>query len=266
MLFMDRAILGEAEVVGWADGTYQPDRGTGRWAFHSDFPPRSVEIVNTHWLMEHGADIVIATVGGTRPGMAALAQDLGALYVDHYGNMGDVPRGGVLLRSVFGAGGVLYHPEFHRVPWTPPSGQRVGSFHASFPTLVDCFQRWRDLRTEDWHVYGTLENPLFPHEVAQRRSDCAAIWHCKDADGYGFGIHEAFAAGRPVIGHAYHYADKLAEPLFVRGVTYVEPGDDVRGVIASPVTMGMAAAARFDELVDFDGEAEAIAEYLGNER
>jgi len=264
MLFVDRAILGPADLVAWADGTYQKDEGTGRWPFHTDFPPRAVEVASTNWLKEHGADIIIATTSINRPSMSALAHDLGALLVNHFGNQGEKPFGEVALRSIEGEGGLLYHPEFHRVPWVPPSGKRVGAFHASFPTLSDCFRLWQERATEDWQVYGVPGNPLSPYEVAQARSDCAAIWHCKDADGYGFGVHEAFASGRPVVGHAAHYEDKLAEPLFVRGVTYVEPTDDVRGVIENPVTMGMAAIARFEGLVDFDGEAEAIASYLGN--
>lgn len=265
MLFVDRAILGPAELVGWADGTYHKDTGLGRWGFHTDFPPRTVEIVSTHWLMEHGADIVIATVGGTRGAMRALASDLGALYVDHLGNQVDAPIGSVILRSVAGGPGILYHPEFHRVPWTPPVGTRVASFHNSFATMP-CRNLWDRWAGPDWHLYGTPADALYPYAVAQARSECAVIWHCKDADGYGFAVHEAFASGRPVIGHAYHYAGKLAEPLFVRNVTYVEPEDDVHGVVANPVTMGMAAIARFDELVDFVGEATTIAEYLGNER
>lgn len=262
MLFVDRAILGECDLVAWADGIYQKG-GKGRAPGRSEFG-RTVEVADTDWLLEHGADIVIGTTGVNRVRMRALADQLDALYVDHVGNPWDFTTGETVLRSMVigGPQGILYHPEFHRVPWTPPKGKRVGVFHTSFATLP-CRSLWDALCDPEWVMYGS-EVPLEPGEVAQARSACVAAWVCKDQDGYGFAVHEAFASGRPVIGHAAHYTGKLAEKLFVRGVTYVEPEDDVRAVLADPEPMGRAAMARFAQLVDFDAEATAIAEYLGS--
>lgn len=258
MLFLDR--LGYEDLVAWADGTYhKPDAPQSD--FHSDFPGRVVSIVTTDWLKEHGADIVISTVSGTRQPMKALAKELGALYVDHVGNVWDAPIGDVVLRSVAGSYGLEYHPEFHRVPWTPPQGRRVGSFHSNF-AVMDCKRDWDRLKTPEWELYGVPENPLYPWEVAPARAACAAIWHCKDTDGYGFAVHEAFAAGRPIIGHARHYEGKFAEPLFIHGVTYLEPDDDIFRAIEHPVDMGLNARERFDALVDFATEADAIRSYL----
>jgi hypothetical protein len=171
----------------------------------------------------------------------------------------------VVLRAAYGKGteGLVYHPEFHRVPWVPPTGNTIGAFHASFQGLK-CATLWAEAerRHPEYRFvqYGTADALLRPHEVAQARSDCIAIWHCKDADGYGFGVHEAFASGRAVIGHASHYAGKLAEPLWWDKVTHLEPGDWGTDL----AVIGAKGRDHFDNLVDFDREAEMVAEYLGS--
>lgn len=249
------------ELVAWADGHYQPDRGLSKWTTHADFPPRSVQVVSTDWIREHGAQLLVATVGANRQPMKALAAEIGAIYLDHVGNAWDEPIGEAALRSVAGSYGIPYHPEFHRVPYRPPNGNRIGAFHGSLAVSA-CRTHWdramRDHSEYDFQLYGTTANPLFPYQVAGAMADCLAIWHDKDADGYGFTVHEAFASGRAVIGHGAHYTGKFAAPLFVRGVTYLEPEDELRGL----VDIGLAARERFAALVDFDAEAAAIRAYL----
>jgi hypothetical protein len=197
--------------------------------------------------------------------MRSFAEHFGALYVDHIGNAWDQPIGPNILWAVKNGGtsGVTYHPEFHRVPWVPPTGNRIGTFHASFSGLA-CATLWAaeaERHPEyEWVQYGTVEALLRPHEVAQARSDCIAIWHCKDADGYGFGVHEAFASGRAVIGHASHYEGKLAEPLFSQGWTHLEPGDDMNRDVLRLV--GGNGGDLFQMSVDFDAEADMVRDYL----
>jgi hypothetical protein len=260
MLFVDRAILGEAELFGWVDGHYQAKVGYGTEEF-GRFPV----LVSSEWLKRMGADIVISTVGGTREPMRSLAESVGALYIDHIGNAWDQPIGPNILWAVTNGGtsGVTYHPEFHRVPWVPPTGNRIGSFHASF-AHSPC-RKWWDEASEahpeyEWRIFGTIEDQLRPHQVAQARSDCIAIWHCKDADGYGFGVHEAFASGRAVIGHKSHYEGKIAEPLFGQGWSHLEPGDTLDPMHFDAI--GRFARAEFDSLVDFDAEADMVRDYL----
>ena len=258
MLFVDRAILGEAELIVWADGFYAMSGPQAEEFGRTPMAYRDIE----------SADIVISTVGGTRDRMRSLAERTGALYVDHIGNAWDQPIGDTVLWAVTndGESGVTYHPEFHRVPWVPPTGNTIGAFHASFSGLP-CATLWADAQQKHpeyrFVQYGTPDALLRPHEVAQARSDCIAIWHCKDADGYGFGVHEAFASGRAVIGHRSHYKGKIAEPLFVQGVTYLEPGDSlmVRDRLRE---VGIGSRTAFRTLVDFDREAEMVAEYLGS--
>lgn len=248
------------ELRAWRDGIY-----VNADQHHSDFPPRRITVESdpVAWL----PDIVIATVSTDRVPMRRLARAVGALYVDQTGNAWDEPIGDVVLRSMVlpDDPGVLYHPEFHRVRWTKPSGHRVGVFHGTFPGLY-CYADWARMATADWTIYGTIDSLLKPFEVAHARASCVGTWVCKDADGYGFAVHEAFASGRVIIGHASHYAGQLAEPLFIRGKTYLEPGDDIAAALADPVPWGRAARERFNEVVDFDAEADAIAAYLAAAR
>lgn len=258
MLFVDRAILGPAELLVWVDGHYVTRGGPQTQEFG-----RKPWAMTTAALQETGSvAIVISTVGGTRGAMDTVAGNLGALYVDHIGNAWDEPVGKTVLRAAYGPGekGIVYHPEFHRAPWTPPVGERIGSFHASLHESP-CGALWHAERTKhpeyEWTAYGGSGRLLRPADVAHARAGCIAQWHCKDADGYGFGVHEAFAAGRAVIGHGYHYRDKLAEPLFVRGSTYLEPGE-----WGDFTEIGYNAVERFEELVDFNAEAQTVKAYL----
>jgi hypothetical protein len=245
------------ELVAWQDGHYVRTP-----THHADFPPRRVTVVTTDQVLRLPPEIVLATTGINRQRMRALAGEIGALYVDHVGNPWDQPISEVVLRSMElpANKGIAYHPEFHRLPWEPPAGKRVGVFHTSFATLP-CREDWDRHATADWLMYGA-EVPLMPFQVAAARQACVGTWVCKDTDGYGFAVHEAFASGRVIIGHAAHYAGKFAEPLFERGVTYLEPGDDIEVALADPVPWGLRARERFESLVDFEAEAAAVATYL----
>ena len=87
-------------------------------------------------------------------------------------------------------------------------------------------------------------------------------------DGFGHVIHNWAAIGRPLIGHASHYAGKLAEGLWEDGVTCIDL--DRHGVGELPglldsldnVAMGRAIRDRFESLVDYDEEAEQIRALL----
>ena len=183
----------------WADGHYVTDIG-----------PQTEEFGRTSCGVQPGPDRGTGRHrhqhGGRDAGPdAGLAERSGALYVDHIGNAWDQPIGDTILWAVTNGGesGVTYHPEFHRVPWVPPTGNTIGSFHASFQGLhaPRCGPIWpRGTRSTAGSSTGPSRRSCGPHEVAQARSDCIAIWHCKDADGYGFGVHEAFASAVPSSG------------------------------------------------------------------
>lgn len=264
LLFEDRAILGPVDLVAIVDGYYHTEPGPV-W---SDFPGRRIRAVTREYLRVKGVDLVIATTDRNREPFRTLADSVGALYVDHCGNAWDKPVAPLVLRSKTPDSdpGLLWHPEFHRVTPTDPALAPipVGSFNATF-VRGRCRPLWDGIAGPDWHLFGRVEDPILPWKVAEARDRCRAIWHCKDADGYGFGVHESFASGRPVIGHAEHYDGRLASPLFVRGETYIEPEDDVLGLLADPDrlrAMGRAASERFAQIVDFDREAEEVRAFL----
>jgi len=250
MLFEDRL---DGELRVWQDGYYV--RGSEH---HADFPPRKVAVLSTDQVRAWQPDIVLSTVGGTRLRMRDLAHEIGATYVDHIGNAWDEPISERVLWSVQHEDVAFYHPEFHRVPWTVPKGRRIGSFHASFEHS-QCREYWNMAKTAhpdyEFVMYGTAEHQLYPWQVADAMASCVAIWHCKDADGYGFTVHEAFASGRPIIGHRYHYEGKLAEPLFRAGQVEPERLDEA---LFDPEWWGRAARRSFEETVDFDAEAARI--------
>lgn len=256
LLFLDRAILGPAELRAWEDGSYVKAGHPP----HQDWPERGpIPTADESW----EPHLVIATVDATRIRMRELARRVGALYVDHLGNQwDDALEGTAVLRSRAGERGQLYHPEFHQVPWTAPTGRHVASFHNSFAELP-CAQLWAALADDGWVMYGTPGHPLTPDQVALARRQVVATWVCKEADGYGFAVHEAFASGRAVIGHRSHYDNRLARELFQPG-SYLEPNDTpgIMAMLRDPEPLGRAARARFLELVDFDQEALAVKAYL----
>ena len=102
-----------------------------------------------------------------------------------------------------------------------------------------------------------------------------AIWHSKKwSDGFGHVVHRAFSVGRPVFGYAGYYADKLAGPLWVDGVTSIdisrrsheETLAELRRLRDDPeryLRMCEASAARFREVVSFDEDADKVAALLG---
>jgi hypothetical protein len=94
-------------------------------------------------------------------------------------------------------------------------------------------------------------------------------WHDKvTGDGFGHVIHGWAAVGRPLIGHASHYSGQMAGPLWDDGVTAI---DLDKHTVAEAldlmdrwdnVAMGRAIRDRFDELVDYDAEAELVRALL----
>jgi len=110
--------------------------------------------------------------------------------------------------------------------------------------------------------------------VAERMRAAGWVWHDKagyrgatPGDGYGHVLFNAASIGRPLIGHASHYAGQMGEGLWIDGETCIDldrhsPEDALRRIRTigprEHEDMGAAIRGRFDTLVDFDAEAEAI--------
>jgi len=197
---------------------------------------------------------------------------------------------------------VIYHQEFSldtfHEQWPPAEANTVASFvncypeGPSYPAFLEFARAHPDLA--EFKVYGATgqpswADPAVPYtdefqrgdigpvpDVADAMRAARLIWHTKHwSDGFGHTIHNAFAVGRPVLGFQRYYQDKFAGPLWQEGVTSydIEHLDhaDLAALIHRLIRdderhlrMSQAAAARFRDLVDFDGEADAIQAMLAD--
>lgn len=110
-------------------------------------------------------------------------------------------------------------------------------------------------------------------ETAKKMREAAFIFHVKPGgDGFGHVIHNAYAVGRPLITRPSHYRGQLAEQLLVPG-TFIDLDRYGRGEVKNILTrlmfdpdslerMGRLAAQRFDEVVNYEREAQEIQAWL----
>lgn len=182
---------------------------------------------------------------------------------------------------------IFYHQEFdldifHTTP--VPETRKIYSF-------INCLQQQMPLA---WSDFTGLEmilqaragfefksyggqcrdgNMNGPVELADKMREASMIFHEKEGgDGFGHIIYNAYAVGRPVITRRRFYKDRLAEELLIPG-TFIDM-DEYNLPSASNLIerlgydtdelrlMGVRAAERFREVVDYAKEAEEIREWL----
>jgi len=270
--------------AGWAsldDGTYlssDPHR-----------PERAIYGVDVAGAKSREWAFVIATVQDNQRGFHRLANDLGAKYALQVGNTNQAvdwgldPLALVSSEVPIRGRGILYHQEF----------DAEGAFGQTDPTaptapirsFVNCFGSTPCQRVFD-EVRAMLPDREFTShgidgpdgnvetvaDIARLMRESAWGWHDKvQGDGFGHVIHDWAAIGRPLIGHAAHYRDLMAEPFWVDGVTCIdldkhsttEVAERLRTITADEhLAMCRAIRAVFDEHVDFAAEAERIREFL----
>lgn len=241
-------------------------------------------------------DAVLSSVPANDPGLWRFAREVGARFGIHIGNEGQQSRWDLADFAWVSSAlpykppvpSVTYHQPFSledfRFEWPPAFPWDVSSFVQCFPENREPYAEFLRLARMapdlSWNVYGAYgSHPLDEFargnlettpDVAQAMRGSRVIWHSKSwSDGYGHVIHNAFAVGRPVVGRASYYRGKMAEPLWVEGVTSFDidrrspdeivallrrlrDDDDYHRFISTN------AAVRFREVVDFDGEAEEI--------
>lgn len=245
-------------------------------------------------------DVVLSSVPANADGFSRLARETGAAWGIHVGNQ-------------WGDEAWQKRPDFAIVTTTSPVPADVrhvvvhqefslADFHYERPagfgpirSFVNCFQETpeypkfqqtaRSAPEFTWDVYGAVGTGTADEFtrgdlhgtalVAERMREAGAIWHAKHwSDGFGHVIHNAFAVGRPVFGYHRYYADKLAGPLWVEGVTSYDVErrsiDETFGLMRALrdeperyLAMCEAAAARFREVVSFDEDAAKIADLVG---
>lgn len=266
-------------------------------------PGRIIKGITLAAARAQGWDFVMSTVPANAPGFAKFARDAGAKWLIHVGNQwgdeawGREPDAAILTTTSAVPGGVphvIVHQEFSLTDfrYEPPVGfGPVRSFVNCFPEMTSEYQgnflplarAYPEFRWEVYGAYGTALADEFEagnlhgtSQVAEKMRGSGAIWHAKHwSDGFGHVIHNAFAVGRPVFGYARYYADKLAGPLWVDGVTswdveahsQDETIAQLRMLHDSPflyAEMCEAATARFHQIVDFEADAASILTLLGS--
>ncbi len=238
-------------------------------------------------------DYVVATLQDNQTGFAKFAREMGAQLVVQVGNTGqniDWDLDPLVLNSsempLVGRG-VVYHQEFDSTGlfgYAEPH-KRVPIVRCFVHLLHEttCYPLWREFADLVPHSYRfghapTFDDPTYVEnakptsKIADYMRASSWGWHDKPhGDGFGHILHGWAAIGRPLIGHASHYQGKMAEPFWRDGETCIdldrhsvaEAAEMVNGIGWDEYrAMCRAIRTTFDELVDYDAEAETIRELL----
>jgi hypothetical protein len=279
-----------------------PTRRDGIWRREdATHPGRTLDMVTLDVARDMKWDVVISSVPDNDPGLLRFAKEVGATWGVHVGNEAQysafgsaafalcsarmpyqLPCPSVEYRQPFDTEGIFY-PE-----WPPAEQKSVASFIQCFAENKTAYAEFlahaRHIPDMDWKVYGAYGGhpedefacgnlePVTAVAEAMRRT--RIVWHSKEwSDGFGHIIHNAFAVGRPVVGRARYYQNKLAGDLWVEGVTSFDidrRSDDEIAALLRRLRddddfhreVSEAGAARFREVVDWDTEAEAVRELI----
>ena len=268
-----------------------------KWTRHADHwctfdpahPQRLILGVTLAQFRERRWSYTVATVQDNQEGFHRLAQESGARYVYQVGNTRQQVRWDLdplaIVSSevpIEGRGVRIHQPFDHETTFRyRPSGDplTIASFVNCFPR-IECYPEFEATRSYlpefTFGVYG-IDGPdgnLHPVDaIADAMAASSFAWHDKiTGDGFGHVLHNWAAVGRPLIGHASHYAGQLGAHLWQDGVTCIDldgrspegVADTIRAVAADPRHhRAMCASIRqeFDR-IDWDGEAAAVAALL----
>ena len=252
----------------------------------NEFPDWPINYVSLEEARQMPWAFVIATLQDNQHGFAQFARETGAQFVIQVGNTGQYVDWGldplVLMSSempILGKG-VVYHQPMDPVPFMEPypiARTWAASFVNCMPSMGGCYELLQNAQSLGLvvDVYG-IDGPAGVIKPYSRSVELMAGvgwgWHDKaHGDGFGHVIHGWAQVGRPLIGHASHYAGKMAESLWVDGETCIDldrhsVGEAVSTVLSmSPQRhreMCLAIRAKFDA-IDWEGEARAIEDLLG---
>ena len=260
-------------------------------------PGRTIKRLTLGQARDMRPDLVISTLAENDAGLAQLARDVGGHFGVQVGNQGQQSNWMAAEFALLSATTpgftpwmphAYYHQEFDLGLFDAEVGRaipdRVGTWVQCI-TTSEGYPRFRSLAARtglDWRWYGHCGEadehwggnmPSTP-EVAARMHEARIAWHWKEwSDGYGHVIHNLAAIGRPLLVTSRYYADKLAGPLLVEGVTSWDvrshTDDELVRIVSRLVSdddhwrrVCEDVAARFREVVSFDAEAEAIRAML----
>lgn len=180
---------------------------------------------------------------------------------------------------------IFYHQEFDTKIFKPAPALPSKKIYSYVNIIQNSGVGWNDWRQlqrlldgkgYEFKAYGGQcpdGNKTGPVELAKSMREAQFVFHVKPGgDGFGHVIHNAYACGCPIITRPSHYKGQLAEQLLVPG-TFIDldrygPGE-VKNIIVRLTyderglrQMGKRAAARFTEVVNYEREAQDIADWL----
>uniref|UniRef100_A0A6H1ZC36 Glycosyltransferase n=1 Tax=viral metagenome TaxID=1070528 RepID=A0A6H1ZC36_9ZZZZ len=227
-------------------------------------------------------DLIISThPAHEEPYQRLLELKPGARLIRVCGNTGEVIHGkaGNVMDSTGYFRGqaenyIVFHQEFPLEPFVdmlPPQGviSQYLNFFRNHPSLA-YWEKYRpELPEYQWRMYGHQGDDGFLSplgRIAASMADTSFVWHIK-TEGYGHIIHNAYAAGRPVITEIGRYRGYTAEALLEDGVTCVDisgGADAIRhhGQPDELLKMCENARERFRQVVDFDAEEQEIRAFI----
>ena len=284
-------------LQGWGS-----DRDMGDHSERDDtvHPGRVMKMLTLAQARDLKPDIVIASLAENEEGLHRFATEIGAKFGLQLGNQGTINRYDLADFSLISTTRdgypwtpyVVYRQEFSladfRFEYPPADRTYVGTWVQVLPSDEGEYQRFLRLAADipeakmryHGHV-GAVDtfwggNVSTTKEVAALMRSAGVGYHCKKwSDGYGHVLHNLAAVGKPLVGTASYYEDKLGGPLWVEGVTswnvqahpHHETVDFIRRLLVDDELherMSYAMAARFREIVDFDAEFEQIRTMLEN--
>lgn len=281
--------------IGWSASDYLSMVGSRAVGDHwerteREYPARPRKQVTPEQALGMRWDFVLGSVPDHQRPFAALATRLGARFIHQVGNarhpidqsLDQVILASSIVRVRSRTPYVVYHQEFDRSVFAPSPITHPDVVTSLMLRLdwTSCDYSW--LAEADgirWQAPGgkdpNARTYLAPmSKVADLIAGSGWIWHDKRVgDGYGHVLHNAAAMGRPLIGHGKHYRGLLGEPFWRDLETCVDldkhrPAEAlrlVRAISRDPewhAELSTNIAATFDELVDFDAEAERIRDIL----
>ena len=280
----------DGEVWSFGRGTYPDDRLAGQYLMAAqepdpEFPDWPIAFVTLEDAKQMDWAYIIATVQDNQSGFARFAREHGAQYVYEVGNTGqyiDWSLDPLVLSSsempILGRG-IRVHQEMDPVAFVPPGEGRVhlrtaASFVNCMPQMGSCWDllQGSGLSVDVYGINGPLDIIKPYSTLIELMGDYGWGWHDKQqGDGFGHVIHSWAAVGRPLVGHASHYSGKFAQHFWRDMETCIdldrhsieEAVELIRSISPSAhEAMCHAIRGEFDT-IDYDAEAEMIAEFLG---
>lgn len=252
-----------------------------------EYPERVRKMVTAAQFESQRWDYIVASVPAHQRPFAALAYRHRARLINHVGDahrpVDRSLRGQVILASANVRGAtVVHHQEFDRrlFRYTEPTQPAAVSSFMLRLSSTSCPYTWLSEAPGVQWAAVEAESPRDPgylapmRSVASRMQATGWVWHDKRiGDGYGHVLFNAAAVGRPLIGHASHYRGLLGERLWedMRTCIDLDRHDERealrlwRAISADPewhADLSANIRARFEELVDFDAEAQRIKAVL----